>query len=65
MFFSVGSVLSYVFYWIAVIVTLVVMKYREGRSKVFGMESAAGARRRNAREIKAQEQVAQPVEEVK
>jgi hypothetical protein len=43
------------------------MKYREGRSKVFGMESAAGTRRRTARETKAQEQGAQPgeVEEVK
>ncbi|KAG9102219.1 high-affinity iron permease [Ceratobasidium sp. UAMH 11750] len=32
---SVGTVLSYVFYWIAVIVALIVMKHQEGRSKVF------------------------------
>ncbi|KAJ6572030.1 iron permease FTR1/Fip1/EfeU [Mycena capillaripes] len=59
---TLGSVLSYVFYWIAVIVTLIVMKYREGRSKLFGRESAAGTRRRTAREAREQEQ---PVEEVK
>ncbi|KAJ7033165.1 iron permease FTR1 [Mycena alexandri] len=51
---TVGSVLSYVFYWIAVIIVLIVMKYREGRSKLFGRESAAGARRRITRERKAQ-----------
>ncbi|CAE6482091.1 unnamed protein product [Rhizoctonia solani] len=32
---SIGTVLSYIFYWIAAIVTLVVMKHQEGRSKVF------------------------------
>ncbi|CAE6452881.1 unnamed protein product [Rhizoctonia solani] len=32
---SIGTVLSYVFYWIAAIVALVVMKRQEGRSKVF------------------------------
>jgi len=62
---SLGSVLSYVFYWIAVIVTLVVMKYREGRSKLFGRESAAGTRRRTLREAKEQAAVEQPAEEVK
>ncbi|KAJ6469505.1 Ftr1 protein [Mycena sanguinolenta] len=65
---TLGSVLSYVFYWIAVIVTLVVMKYREGRTKFFGRESAAGVRRRNAREAKALAELARaqdPVEEVK
>ncbi|KAJ7578601.1 iron permease FTR1 [Mycena floridula] len=46
---TLGTVLSYVFYWIAVIVTLVVMKYTEGRSKLAGMESAAGRRRRTLR----------------
>ncbi|KAJ7089294.1 iron permease FTR1 [Mycena belliarum] len=49
---TLGSVLAYVFYWIAVIVVLVVMKYREGRSKLFGRESAAATRRREARERK-------------
>ncbi|KAF7334269.1 Iron permease FTR1 [Mycena sanguinolenta] len=65
---TLGSVLSYVFYWIAVIVTLIVMKYSEGRTKLFGRESAAGIRRRNARETKAQAEAAraqEPVEEVK
>ncbi|KAJ7698669.1 iron permease FTR1/Fip1/EfeU [Mycena rosella] len=62
---TLGSVLSYVFYWIAVIVVLVVMKYTEGRSKLFGRESAAGARRRAARERQAVAQTEAPVEEVK
>ncbi len=38
--------LSYVFYWLAAIVTLVVLKWREGRLRVFGFESAAGKARR-------------------
>ncbi|KAJ7608121.1 iron permease FTR1 [Mycena polygramma] len=54
---TLGSVLSYVFYWIAVIVTLVVMKHREGHSKLFGRESAAGRRRRAAREAAAERPV--------
>ncbi|KAJ7484466.1 iron permease FTR1 [Mycena latifolia] len=62
---TLGSVLSYVFYWIAVIVVLVVMKFREGRSKLFGKESAAGTRRRTARERQAAAAAAAPVEEVK
>ncbi|EEB87958.1 hypothetical protein MPER_14473, partial [Moniliophthora perniciosa FA553] len=36
---TLGTVLSYVFYWIAVMVTLVYFKYREGRTKLFGRES--------------------------
>jgi len=39
-------VLSYVFYWLAAIVTLVVLKWREGRLRVFGFESATGKARR-------------------
>jgi high-affinity iron transporter len=39
-------VLSYVFYWLAAIVTLVILKWREGRLRVFGFESAAGKARR-------------------
>ena len=38
--------LSYVFYWLAAIVTLVVLKWREGRLQVFGFESSAGKVRR-------------------
>ena len=45
-FHAVGTVLSYVFYWLAAIVTLVVFKWREGRVRVFGFESAAGKARR-------------------
>lgn len=45
-----GSVLSYVFYWLMVIVVLVHMKFKEGRTKLFWWESAAGARRRLAGE---------------
>ncbi|KAI0770808.1 Ftr1 protein [Irpex lacteus] len=43
---TIGTILGYIFYWIAAIVTLIVMKYREGRTKLFGQESAAGVRRR-------------------
>jgi len=44
-------VLSYVFYWLAVIVALVVLKWREGRLRVFGLESAAGKAKRLHQEI--------------
>ncbi|KAF9022231.1 Ftr1 protein [Hymenopellis radicata] len=47
---SLGTILSYVFYWIALIVVLVYMKWKEGRVKLFGYESAAGIRRRARRE---------------
>jgi hypothetical protein len=43
---AVGTVLSYVFYWLAVIVTLMALKWREGRVRVFGFESAVGKARR-------------------
>ncbi|KAF8480362.1 iron permease FTR1 [Russula ochroleuca] len=43
---TLGTVLSYVFYWLAAIVTLVALKWREGRLRVFGLESAAGKARR-------------------
>ncbi|KAK0435816.1 Ftr1 protein [Desarmillaria tabescens] len=49
---TIGTVLSYVFYWLAVIVTLVFLKVKEGRSKFFGYESATGIRRRLRREQK-------------
>ena len=38
--------LSYVFYWLIVIATLVFLKWREGRMQVFEFESAAGKARR-------------------
>ncbi|KAI0684853.1 Ftr1 protein [Cytidiella melzeri] len=43
---TLGTVLGYVFYWIAAVVVLIVMKYKEGRTKLFGRESEAGVRRR-------------------
>ncbi|KAK0235438.1 iron permease FTR1 [Armillaria nabsnona] len=52
---SLGTILSYVFYWIAVIVSLVYLKWKEGRAKVLGVESAAGLRRRNRREAKQED----------
>jgi len=63
---TLGSVLSYVFYWLAVIVTLVAMKFREGRTTILGKESAAGTQRRLARErAAAAMQAPATVEEVK
>ncbi|KAF8128209.1 Ftr1 protein [Boletus edulis] len=47
---TLGSVLSYVFYWLAVIAVLVYYKFREGRTKLFGLESTNGMRRRQRRE---------------
>ncbi|KAG2146287.1 iron permease FTR1 [Suillus clintonianus] len=58
---TLGSVLSYVFYWVLVIMVLVRMKYKEGRTKLFGWESAAGTRRRLAGEKRAEEAVGQTV----
>ncbi|KAK0482374.1 Ftr1 protein [Armillaria novae-zelandiae] len=49
---TLGTVLSYVFYWLAVIVTLLFLKVKEGRSKFLGYESATGVRRRIRREEK-------------
>ncbi|KAI9458911.1 iron permease FTR1 [Lactarius psammicola] len=43
---TLGTVLAYIFYWIAAIVTLVALKWREGRIKVLGLESSAGRERR-------------------
>nr|GAT54804.1 iron permease FTR1 [Mycena chlorophos] len=63
---TIGSVLAYVFYWVAVIITLIIMKFQEGRTKLLGKESAAGRRRRVAREQRAADEAAaaqQPVEE--
>jgi len=42
---TLGSVLGYVFYWIAVMVTLIVVKWKEGRVKILGFESATMKRR--------------------
>ncbi|KAI9444230.1 iron permease FTR1 [Lactarius indigo] len=50
---TLGTVLSYVFYWIATIVTLVVLKWREGRIQILGLESSAGRARRLRQETDA------------
>ncbi|KII91246.1 hypothetical protein PLICRDRAFT_105468 [Plicaturopsis crispa FD-325 SS-3] len=50
---TLGTVLSYVFYWVAVIAALVYIKWKEGRTKFAGMESAAGVRRREAAAARA------------
>ncbi|GAA6058642.1 hypothetical protein JCM10212_004053 [Sporobolomyces blumeae] len=42
---TIGSVLSYCFFWIAFIAMLVRMKWVEGRTSLFGYYSAAGKRR--------------------
>ncbi|TDL21947.1 iron permease FTR1 [Rickenella mellea] len=46
---TLGTVLSYVFYWLAVIAGLIYMKFKEGRTKLMGRSSAAGVRRDAAR----------------
>jgi high-affinity iron transporter len=43
---TIGTVLGYVFYWLAAIACLIFMKFKEGRTKLFGVESEAGVRRR-------------------
>ncbi|KAF8588812.1 Ftr1 protein [Ramaria rubella] len=48
-----GTVLAYVFYWIAVVVALVFLKFREGRTTLFGRESKVGRERRLRREERA------------
>ncbi|KAI8986648.1 Ftr1 protein [Trametes punicea] len=49
---TLGSVLSYVFYWLAVIAVLIAMKFKEGRTKLFGRESAMGKKRRERKEAR-------------
>ena len=43
---TIGTILGYVFYWVAAIVILIYLKFKEGRTKLFGYESAAGKARR-------------------
>ncbi|GAA5920792.1 hypothetical protein JCM1841_005098 [Sporobolomyces salmonicolor] len=56
---TLGSILSYCFYWIAVMAALIRMKWMEGRTSIFGFHSDAG-RRRLARTRKAQLEDASP-----
>ena len=50
---TIGTVLSYIFYWLLAIAILVYMKFTEGRTKLLGKESAAGKRRRERKEERA------------
>jgi len=43
---TIGTVVGYVMYWVAAVVCLIWLKWKEGRTKVFGRESEAGVRRR-------------------
>lgn len=48
---SIGTILSYVFYWLSVIAALVYMKWSEGRVSLFGHQSQAGKRRQERRQL--------------
>ncbi|BGP23526.1 high-affinity iron permease [Rhodotorula toruloides] len=48
---TIGTILSYVFYWFAAIACLVYMKWSEGRTTIFGLKSAAWNRRAARREV--------------
>lgn len=52
---SLGTILSYVFYWIAVIAALIYLKFSEGRTSLFGRHSAAARKRQERRAEKAAE----------
>lgn len=53
-----GTILSYVFYWILVAATLVYLKWKEGRISFFGYQSAALQRRHALREARKANEVA-------
>ncbi|KAI6115100.1 iron permease FTR1 [Pisolithus croceorrhizus] len=59
---TLGSVISYALYWLAVVATLVFLKFKEGRTKLFGYESSYAKRRRSARE-RNQEKVDETTED--
>lgn len=59
---TLGSVISYALYWLAVVATLVFLKFKEGCTKLFGYESSYAKRRRSARE-RNQEQVDETAED--
>jgi len=60
---TIGSVVSYVAYWVLIIVTLIYLKFKEGRTKLLGRESAAGVRRRERLEKIRQEEEQQEREQ--
>ena len=45
-----GTILSYVFYWLVIAVTLMYLKFKEGRMALFGRKSQA-AKDREARKV--------------
>ncbi|GAA6025990.1 hypothetical protein JCM11491_000591 [Sporobolomyces phaffii] len=53
---TLGSILSYCFYWIAFMVALVRMKWAEGRTSILGYHSAAGKRRLAKKEAAQREE---------
>ncbi|KIR38829.1 high-affinity iron permease CaFTR1 [Cryptococcus deuterogattii 99/473] len=55
---TLGTILSYVFYWILVAATLVYLKWKEGRISFFGYQSAALQRRHALREARKANEVA-------
>lgn len=50
---SVGTILSYILYWLSCIATLLYMKWSEGRTTFFGRKSAAYHKREARRVEKA------------
>ncbi|KAI6021057.1 iron permease FTR1 [Pisolithus marmoratus] len=60
---TLGSVLSYVFYWLAVIAALVYLKFKEGRTKLLGFESSSAKRRRSAHEYSSEQEIGKATEE--
>ncbi|KAL0578123.1 high-affinity iron permease [Marasmius crinis-equi] len=49
---TLGRTIAYPLYWLCVVVALVLMKYHEGRVRLFGRESTTGYRRRIRRQEK-------------
>ncbi|GAA6051076.1 hypothetical protein NBRC10513_000944 [Rhodotorula toruloides] len=70
---TIGTILSYIFYWLAAIVCLVYMKWTEGRTTFFGFKSEAWYRRaarrgaeesrRNSPDIREKKEIETPTEE--
>ncbi|KAJ3572927.1 hypothetical protein NP233_g2756 [Leucocoprinus birnbaumii] len=52
---TLGTILAYVFYWIAVIIALIYLKFSEGRTSLLGRQSAAARKREERRAQKAVE----------
>jgi high-affinity iron transporter len=63
---TLGSVLIYVFYWLAVAATLIYLKWSEGRSSFCGLKSKIGkdreARKTDADDTKSHSSMAPPLD---